>query len=68
MSDNTGTWWDNTPAKHLGFRPQDSSERFRAALEAREPTVDLADPAARHQGGTFVTLGPYANPASESAT
>jgi len=31
-------------------------------------TVDLADPAARHQGGTFVTLGRYANSASESAT
>ena len=62
MSDNTTTWWDNTPARHLGFRPQDSSERFRAALEAREPAVDAADPASRHQGGTFVALGPYDAP------
>jgi uronate dehydrogenase len=64
MSDNTRTWWDNTPAQHLGFRPRDSSEPFRAALEAREPVVDVADPAARHQGGAFVTLGPYATPAA----
>ena len=62
MSDNTTTWWDNTPARHLGFRPQDSSERFRAALEAREPRIDPADPANQHQGGTFVTLGPYDPP------
>ena len=59
MSDNTTTWWDNTEARHLGFRPQDSSERFRAALEARQPQIDLADPAARFQGGAFVTMGPH---------
>ncbi|HEX2543032.1 MAG TPA: NAD(P)-dependent oxidoreductase [Caldimonas sp.] len=59
VSDNTSTWWDNTPARHLGFRPQDSSEPFRAALEAREPVGDAGDPAARLQGGVFVTLGPY---------
>jgi uronate dehydrogenase len=57
MSDNTTTWWDNTQASHLGFRPQDSSERFRAALEARQPRIDLADPAARFQGGAFVAMG-----------
>ena len=59
MSDNTVTWWDNTSARHIGFRPVDSSERFRAGLEAREPLPDPGDPAARCQGGTFVTLGPY---------
>ena len=26
MSDNTNVWWDNTSARHIGFRPQDSSE------------------------------------------
>ena len=59
MSDNTTTWWDNTSARHLGFRPQDSSERFRAALEARQPQIDLSDPAMRFQGGGFVTKGPH---------
>jgi len=58
MSDNTTTWWDNTPARHLGYRPQDSSEPFRAALEQRQPTLDLGDPAVIYQGGVFVRTGP----------
>jgi uronate dehydrogenase len=59
MSDNRTTWWDNTSAAHLGYRPQDSSEPFRAAAETREPRLDPADPAVRFQGGGFVTRGPY---------
>jgi uronate dehydrogenase len=59
MSDNTTTWWDNTSAAHLGYRPQDSSEPFRAAAEARQPTLDANDPAVRFQGGGFVSKGPY---------
>ena len=59
-SDNRVRWWDNTPAAHIGYRPQDSSERFRAAVEARQPTLDMDDPATRYQGGGFVTKGPYA--------
>ena len=59
MSDNTTTWWDNAPAHHLGYRPRDSSERFRAALEARQPQLDPADPAVRCQGGAFVKAGPF---------
>ena len=59
LSDNTTSWWDNTPARHIGYRPQDSSERFRAAVEARQPPLDLQDPATLYQGGGFVTKGPY---------
>ena len=59
VSDNTTTWWDNTSARHIGFRPQDSSERFRAALEAKQPTIDLSDPASIYQGGAFVRTGPF---------
>ncbi|MBC7955315.1 MAG: NAD(P)-dependent oxidoreductase [Cytophagales bacterium] len=58
VSDNTTTWWDNTAARHIGYRPQDSSEAFRAAVEARQPTVDQNDPAALYQGGAFVRTGP----------
>jgi uronate dehydrogenase len=58
MSDNTTTWWDNTFARHIGYRPQDSSEPFRAAVEARQPSIDHKDPAALYQGGAFVRTGP----------
>lgn len=59
MSDNKATWWDNTPARHIGFRPQDSSEPFRAAKEAAQPTLDRKDPAVIYQGGAFVRMGPF---------
>ncbi|MFI4930194.1 MAG: NAD-dependent epimerase/dehydratase family protein [Burkholderiales bacterium] len=59
MSDNTNVWWDNTSARHIGYRPQDSSERFRAALEAKQPTIDLDDSASVYQGGVFVRTGPF---------
>lgn len=59
MSDNRLTWWDNSGARHVGFKPRDSSEPFRAAVEARQPTLNLADPATVHQGGGFVTQGPF---------
>ena len=59
MSDNATTWWDNTPARHIGFRPQDSSDPFRAAKEAAQPTLDRNDPAVIYQGGAFVRMGPF---------
>jgi len=58
LSDNRTAWWDNTSARHVGYRPQDSSEPFRAALEERQPNIDLGDPAAVYQGGAFVRNGP----------
>ncbi|MEO8526398.1 MAG: NAD(P)-dependent oxidoreductase [Caldimonas sp.] len=62
LSDNTTSWWDNTSAKHVGYRPKDSSEPFRAALEAQQARPDPADPVARFQGGGFVARGPFDNP------
>ena len=59
MSDNSTTWWDNTLARHIGYRPQDSSDRFRAAVEARQDPLDMQDPVTLYQGGGFVTKGPY---------
>jgi uronate dehydrogenase len=59
MSDNKTVWWDNTSARHIGYRPQDSSEVFRAAVEARQQTIDGTDPVAIHQGGAFVRQGHY---------
>jgi uronate dehydrogenase len=59
MSDNGRLFWDNAAAAHLGYRPRDSSERFRAAVEARQPSVDATQPAALYQGGDFVNQGPF---------
>jgi uronate dehydrogenase len=59
MSDNQSTWWDNTPARHIGYRPQDTSDVFRAAVEARQPTLDKTDPAVIYQGGAFVKAAPH---------
>ena len=59
MSDNPTTWWDNTSAGHVGYRPQDSSAPFGAAVQARQPVLDPSDPATLFQGGGFVTKGPF---------
>lgn len=59
LSDNAAAWWDNTPARHLGFRPRDNTEPWRAAREAADPAPDRSDPAVIHQGGAFVRMGPF---------
>lgn len=59
VSDNPLSWWDNTPARHIGYRAQDSSEPFRAEIEQRQATIDASDTATRFQGGAFVRTGPF---------
>jgi len=59
MSDNAVTWWDNNGARHIGYVPQDSSDRFRDAIYARTSAPDLRDPAVLCQGGAFVRMGPF---------
>ena len=58
MSANRDKWWDNSGASHLGFEPRDSSEPFRAKVEALPPLAD-DDPARIYQGGAFVKAGPF---------
>lgn len=60
MSGNRDKWWDNSKAAHLGFHPQDSSEPFRAQVEAQAPPAP-DDPVATYQGGAFVRAGPFEN-------
>jgi uronate dehydrogenase len=57
-SDNSSSWYDNRLARHIGFRPRDSSDSYRAQVEARQPALDLQDPAVLHQGGAFVKATP----------
>ena len=58
-SDNRTTWWDNSQARNVGFRAQDSSEPWRAAIEAKQGPVDPTRPEVRYQGGGFVVQGPF---------
>ncbi|MBS0430221.1 MAG: NAD(P)-dependent oxidoreductase [Proteobacteria bacterium] len=58
MSANRDVWWDNGAAAHLGFVPKDSSEPFRAKVEA-QPPVAPTDPNAIYQGGAFTAQGPF---------
>ncbi len=66
MSANAVSWWDNTLARHLGYAPQDSSEPWRAEVEARQGPLDPQDPLARYQGGRFVRLGHFPDPPQET--
>ncbi len=59
ISDNATAWYDNTKARHLGYRPRDSSDVFRTQVEARQPSLDMNDPATLHQGGVFLRTGPF---------
>jgi uronate dehydrogenase len=57
-SDNPASWWDNSKAAHLGYRPKDSSQQFAHLFPptAERPAKD--DAATIYQGGGFVTSGP----------
>lgn len=57
-SANKVTWWDNRFAAHLNYKPQDSSEQFRAKVEA-QPMPAADDPSMVYQGGAFVASGPF---------
>lgn len=57
-SNNRDGWWDNHAAAHLGFVPKDSSEPWRAKVEA-QPAPAVNDPAAVYQGGAFTAQGPF---------
>lgn len=57
ISDNKEKPVDNRLAGHLGFLPQDNTERFRAAMEARTPVPDPKAPQVQCLGGYFVEMG-----------
>ena len=58
-SNNRVSWYDNRHARHIGFVPQDSSDRFRAAIYERTAEPDVKDPTVLYQGGGFVRLGEF---------
>jgi uronate dehydrogenase len=57
LSDNELKPVNNRLADHLGFHPQDNTNAFRTAVEARTPAPDPAAKAVAHLGGWFLDLG-----------
>jgi len=58
-SANRECWWDNSHVAYLGWRPQDSSEPFRAGLDAAVTPPPSDDPAVKYQGGGFAAAGHF---------
>ncbi len=59
ISDNATAFYDNSKARHIGYRPRDSADAFRHQVEAAQPTIDLNDPTQIYQGGAFVRAGHF---------
>jgi uronate dehydrogenase len=59
VSNNRDSLWRNPDAATIGWTPQDDSEPFRAAVEARQPKPDPADVQNRFHGGKFTQDGPF---------
>ncbi len=57
VSDNAATWWDNSNTEWLGWKPQDSSEQFRAKIDAAMAQPAREAPEVIYQGGTFTADG-----------
>jgi uronate dehydrogenase len=63
VSGNKRSWYDNSNAARLGYRPQDDAESYAPGVLAKEKPGDpRAEP---YQGGTFVHVEEVANPAAE---
>lgn len=55
VSDNDRTFYDNSNAYRLGYKPKDRSEDYAAEVLAAESPADPDDPSEIYQGGTFIT-------------
>ena len=61
VSGNARSWYDNSNAARLGYRPQDDAEAYAAQVLAREKPGDPV--AEQYQGGAFVVAEEIPNPA-----
>ncbi|WP_107496259.1 NAD(P)-dependent oxidoreductase [Thalassobius sp. I31.1] len=57
ISDNRLKVVDDSKAGHIGFHPQDNTEAFRAAMEAKTEVPDPNAPGVKFIGGWFCELG-----------
>ena len=56
ISDNEEVFFSNHKVAHLGYRPRDSAETYRAAVEAKDPPGDPYDPTIEFVGGFMCGL------------
>lgn len=56
ISANDAAPVDNRLAAHLGYRPRDNAEAYRAEIEAAVPAFAAGDPAIATHGGPFATM------------
>jgi uronate dehydrogenase len=54
-SDNVSSWWDNSRAHALGYRPKGKSEDHRAHAEAEQAKIGPDPVGDLFQGGTFTS-------------
>ena len=54
VSNNLRNRWDNTPARFLGYRPQDDAEKFATEVLATSPVEDPI--AAQFHGGMYCPI------------
>lgn len=59
VSDNDSQLWDNHMAAHLGYRPKDNAEIYRAEIEAATQPYDKDDLTIAVHGGGFAAAGHF---------
>ena len=62
VSGNTRSWYDNSNAHRLGYKPKDDAEGYAREVLAREPS-DSDPTAEKYQGGMFTVVESVPNPA-----
>ena len=57
VSDNAASWWDNSRAWQLGYRPSGKAEDHRAHAEAEQARMEPDPVGDLFQGGAFASAG-----------
>jgi uronate dehydrogenase len=55
-SDNAASWWDNSRAHHLGYRPTGKGEEHRVHAEAEQAKIGPDPVGDLFQGGAFCSM------------
>ena len=57
VSDSAASWWDNSRAWQLGYRPSGKAEDHRAHAEAEQARMEPDPVGDLFQGGAFASAG-----------